>query len=414
MQRVKHVLRQINSFCQYVVVKTFQAVIRTKRILFGQASKCKQGDSSAILVIRLDEIGDMVLMSPFLRELRRNYPSAHITLVIKPEVYNLVELCPYVNKILIFPRRGRRYSFYSNLWKAILFSYRYFRKKHYDLALVPRFDEDRGYGAGILAFLSSASRRIGYSEYVLPHKMLSDRGYDGFYTNVLLSPIPFVSHEVERNLDLLRFIGCSISNAELEVWTEERDLANVKNILGGSTVKSLKKVAVVLSAGRRNKEWGVSSYVYVIQKLAEKYPIQAVLLGAGDDAEKKGEIFCLHTPNTVNLINRTTLRESIEALKLCDYYLGGDTGLLHIAAALKMQGGALFVNRLEWRKDGIDTPDRFGPWNSEILILQPLKPLPGCEHGCNHKNPHCILGIHIEEVLRSLILLLDKTFYEKQ
>ena len=140
-------------------------------------------------------------------------------------------------------------------------------------------------------------------------------------------------------------------------------------------------------------------------------PLQILLLGAGLDAEKKGELFCSCVPDTMNLINKTTLRESVEALKTCDCYLGGDTGLMHIAAALKMRGVALFVNRLEWRKDGIDTPDRFGPWKSEMSILQPNAPLPGCEHGCNCTDAHCIRAISVGEVQKQLMLLLDKNLY---
>ena len=71
----------------------------------------------SILVIRLDEIGDMVMMSPLLRELRRNYPSAHITLVVKPAVYNLVELCPYVDETLTFPKANGRGAFYVRLYE---------------------------------------------------------------------------------------------------------------------------------------------------------------------------------------------------------------------------------------------------------------------------------------------------------
>ncbi len=53
-----------------------------------------------VLVVRLDEIGDVVMTTPFLRELRRNLPQAWITLVVKPAVHNLVELCPYANLVM--------------------------------------------------------------------------------------------------------------------------------------------------------------------------------------------------------------------------------------------------------------------------------------------------------------------------
>ena len=403
----KKILSWGNHLFQYAIVETLHGL--GKVLYYGKSHDCRIQESHHIVVIRLDEIGDMVMMSPFLRELRRNYPTAQITLVVKSEVYNLVERCPYVNKVLSFSRKGGRCSFYRNLLHSLVFSYHYLKNRHYDLALVPRFDADAGYGGGMLAFLSGAKRRVGYSERVLPHKMISDKGYDGFYTDVLLPEGAVVSHEVERNFDILRFIGGIISDEELEVWTAEEDVAQIEEMLCNIALKHTKLVAVVLSAGRKNKEWDVQCYVKVIQKVASEIPLQVLLLGAGLSAEKKGKLFCSHVPNTINLINKTTLRESTEALRKCDCYLGGDTGLLHIAASLKMKGVALFVNRIEWRKDGLDTPDRFGPWKSEISVLQPAAPLSGCENGCNHKEAHCIFEIRVEDVIERLLEALKSS-----
>src|SRR5262245_2694196 len=55
-----------------------------------------------VLIVRLDEIGDVVLMTPFLRELRRLLPTAWITLVVKPALQELVALCPYTNEVLTY------------------------------------------------------------------------------------------------------------------------------------------------------------------------------------------------------------------------------------------------------------------------------------------------------------------------
>ena len=57
-------------------------------------------DNKNILVIRTDAIGDFILTSPVLRELRKNYPDSHITLVCNPLVYDLAEKCPYIDEIL--------------------------------------------------------------------------------------------------------------------------------------------------------------------------------------------------------------------------------------------------------------------------------------------------------------------------
>lgn len=198
--------------------------------LCGNGNAVANSTVQRILVVRLDEIGDMVLMSPFLRELRRNYPEAEITLVVKPAVYNLVELCPYVNHIKIFKRPSSgRGMFFRLLWASKKFVSEELNGG-YDLALVPRFDSDAGYGAGFIAFFSKAIRRVGYASAATKAKFESDAGYDALYTEFV--PIkPGIEHEVERNLDVLRYLGCTIKDTNLEIWADMEDEDAASNML---------------------------------------------------------------------------------------------------------------------------------------------------------------------------------------
>lgn len=398
----KRILCQINHVIQYALIRTLQAMSGD----WEKNPKLEKHRRFSILVIRLDEIGDMVLMSPFLRELRRNFPKAHITLVVNSVVYNIVELCPYVDEILQLKRSRGRFAFYSIVYRTLRFAWRYLRKKQFDLAIVPRFDSDRYYGASLLAFFSGAKSRVGYSEHVLHSKMILDRGYDGLYTDVLQSDRNQICHEVERNLDVLRFLGNRISDSKLEIWTNEQDEIKAERILLKYDFHDKKTIAVVLAAGRRNKEWPVQSYVSVIERLQKEMPIQVVLLGAGEPSISYGKVFCDAVPDTINLINRTTLRESAEILRKCDCYLGGDTGLMHIAATLKIPGIALFANHLDWMREGIDTPDRFGPWNSPIICIQPPCAASGEEEGF----VECLYigGISVELVQENLAHIIKK------
>ena len=183
-----------------------------------------------ILIVRLDEIGDMVLMSPFLRELRHGCPQARITLVVKPAVFNLVELCPYVDEVLAYPRAAGRFAPFLHIWQAFSFARKNLWAKEFTLAIVPRFDADASYGAGWLAFFSGAKRRLGYPSCALPSKEKTDRGLDRLYTDFV--PVrPGVCHEVERNLDVLRYLGIEIHSEELEVWTDAQDEARAEELL---------------------------------------------------------------------------------------------------------------------------------------------------------------------------------------
>ena len=401
---IKQFLRRGNILLQSLLVGIVQCVAERNSSDDTDACAADKGQSR-ILVVRLDEIGDMVLMSPFLRELRRNCHHAHITLVVSPVVYNLVEYCPYVDHVVCAPGRGR-WAFYRNIWGMRAFISVLAGDKEIDLAIVPRFDSDSRYGAGLIAFLTGAKRRVGYGAGVLPNKSVSDKAFDGLYTDTMQVQSLIVRHEVERNLDILHFaIGeAAVPTKNLELWTNEQDCANADRILR-ECVNDGKRIAVLLSAGRRNKEWPVASYVSVIQSLKRQMEIQVVLLGAGAPADSYGREFCASIPDALNAIGRTTLRESIEVLRRCDCYLGGDTGLMHMAAALGLPGVVLFASNMECSPEGMDTPERFGPWNSKMTVLRPENVERRSESRGMVQSPY-IRGIDIEDVKSGLFACL--------
>src|SRR5215813_1977354 len=93
-------------------------------------------DARSILIVRLDTIGDLVLMSPFIRELRRLNPNAWITLGVDPRFVNLIELCPAVNAVVTFEScynvSGRRSL--ELHFRALRLARKHFWKRQFDLA----------------------------------------------------------------------------------------------------------------------------------------------------------------------------------------------------------------------------------------------------------------------------------------
>lgn len=179
-----------------------------------------------ILVVRLDAIGDNVLNSGFLRELRRNYPSANITLVVNPTVYSLVELCPYVNEIysIAAPK-----DFISWLESAVKLCSEKLWRKYFDLCIYPRWDIDYYY-ASLLCFLSGAKERIGYSTKVYPGKEKANSGYDIFFTKTIINPQNII-HETERNLFVLRAMGLTVQDTKNELWYSHEDFLYANELI---------------------------------------------------------------------------------------------------------------------------------------------------------------------------------------
>ena len=353
-----------------------------------------------ILIVRLDELGDMVLSTPFIRGMRKIYPNAHISLVVKNELSELFELCPYVNEIYGYERAVQRFSFVKSFFKMRKF----IREKgleDYDLAVVPRWDTDDGYFAGLLAFLSNATNRIGYSEDVNNSKKKSDKGYNRFYTKIIPSRSG-VQHEVERGLDIIQFLGGYIENKNLELWCSEEDQKRALSILNfdSNSNKYRKRIALFMTAGSNRREWKETYFKKVIENILVMDRCQFVLMGLGKNAESKAlNIKKNFTDDKVlNLTGKLSLRETYAVLKLCDIYLGGDTGPMHMAAAAGLKGVVLSCHPITGLLEHYNSPARFGPWNDDkMLVLRP-KPMPGCEGGCNHDEAHCINNISVSEV----------------
>ena len=319
-------------------------------------------DTNKILIVRLDEIGDVVLATPFLRELRKNYPNAHITLIVKPQTYNLVELCPYVDRILTFKRYQGRFGFFINILKTYSFAEKFLQKEKFDLAIIPRCDTDV-YGASYLAYFSKAKCRVAYSEKVSPIKAIENKGFDGFFTDVIKETKHI--HEVERNLDVIRYLGGKINDDCLEAYIEK---GNTKRI--PESMQSLQFV-IATATSSVEKEWDIEKYIQVINEIKKKFNVDVTLIGNGKRAEKQADILEQSCDIKNNLVNKTSLRESLLILKNADIYLGGDTGPTHLAASVGLKGIALFSKRYTPENYGYNCPERFGPWKSAIDVLCP-------------------------------------------
>lgn len=320
-----------------------------------------------VLVLKTDEIGDFVLASAFLRELRLMLPNAKITLVVNATTYNLAELCPYVNEIIIYNQDVSRYIRPFILpWRAFKLGYCTLKQKNFDIALIPRWDADCYYTA-YLAYFSCAKRRVGFSENVSSWKQVMNKGFDLMFTEVLHDEQP--KHEVDRCLDLIRYLGGSPSSDALELWTNSIDDNFAECLLTNISTKIL--VAFCPGAGVVNRQWPSDSFVELGHWLKKHYDLSFIIIGGLNDKILGKNIGAELKQETIDLTGITTLRQTIALLKRCDLYVGSDTGAMHIAAA----AGVPIVEISCFPVDGpnwhLNSPLRFGPWKVTHKISQP-------------------------------------------
>lgn len=360
-----------------------------------------------VLVLRLDEVGDVTMTTAFLREVRRNLPRAWITLVVKPTLRNLVERCPHVNEVLTYDWRARaELAEWRRRWRAVRWAWTHLVPRRFDLAILPRWDADY-HQATFLAYASGAPWRVGYSETVTAHKRRVNRGFDLLLTHALEDATP--KHEVERPLDLIRFLGGTVEEDRLEVWPGPEDDAYAERIFRDRQVASGEVLVGFAPSGGNSplKQWPVHHFVELGRRFHRVCSGRLLVVGGQGEEALGVEIERALGPSTINLVGATTLRQMAALLKRCHLVVGNDAGPMHVAAALGVPVVALF---------GASCPHRFGPWgNGHRVLWTPLPcgpcfqtPHVSCCSQCIFDRPHCILGIAMEEVQRAVEEILLK------
>lgn len=350
-----------------------------------------------VLVIRPDRIGDVVLSSPFLRELRRSLPAdAHITLLTRPEVRELVALCPYVDEVLSYRwemawNRSRRIR-YS---RALALAREHLWPRHLELAILPRWDVDRD-NALVIAYLSGAAVRVGYVQQT---SLALRRGED--FTGLLTHPFrqPHIRHELEHGLEMVRWLGGRVEDDRPELWLGDDDRAWARQFLaqhGHDAARPL--VALAPGTGEPKRNWPLERYTALAVWLQAEMGARVLLIGGPQEQPAAEAIQTALGGRGMVAAGRAGLRHTAALLEHCALYVGGDTGPMHMAAAAGATVVAISCHPQTGSPASPHAPVRFGPWGAGHLVLQPPTPLPPCTDQCLAREPHCITGVSYEAV----------------
>ncbi len=372
----------------------------------GRRQKIELSQAKRILVVRLDNIGEVVLTTPFLRELRKNALHAWITLIVKPEVYNLVEFCPYVNEVLTYDWQvPSRLSKSVKHLRALKLAVSRLWKRRFDLAISSRWDIDYEHSS-FLTYFSGAKQRTAYSERTRYKKYRPRRGYDKLFTHLFTDKA--LKHEVEYNLGMIKLLGGRIEEDGLELWPDKDDEDLARSILKKNNLaRDSSLVGIGIGASALQKRWPIERFLELIRWfLKESDSTKILILG-----DKNEVSLCDYIKRHLdrNLLNRvidvaglTTLRQTAALLKQCSLYVGNDSGPKHIAAALKVP----VVEISNWPKSGYKfsdySPYRHRPWKVRHILVSPDASLSPCQGECQSSKPHCILQVTAEDAKEAI------------
>lgn len=368
-------------------------------------------EKTQMLVIMDAGVGDLICFSGALREIRRLYPQAAITLVIFPPGFKIAEQCPYIDFLL-----GNEHLPVLRHASELFPAHAEYAAQH---LLAQRFDLAFVFGhyanAYLLAYMTGAKERIGHAGS-FTEGGLSREDCAALLTRPLQEPVQLL-HMADLCFDVLdRLLAAPVADRSLELWLTGADIAGVREKLAplGAPLAGRRLIAIGLGGSTQRKHWPPAAYAAFLHLLLQEEP-QAffLLLGGRDDAKEAAEIErALGKKRALHLAGKLDFRETASAMTLCSSYIGNDTSLLHMAAVIGLPVLEICCYGADLPLDEKAIPMHHYPYRTPSVIVQPARALADCgeeprnAYGCKHeREAHCIASIEPQTVLEAYHLL---------
>ena len=382
----------------------------------GYRENCPLGGGN-ILIIHDGGAGDFVTETATIREIRRLYPKAHITLVVFAAAYQLAETCPYVDELISNSR--------SFQWLDIPASYRWnmdFARQLLERRFDICFTLTCWAETALLAYMSGTKIQIASVIDCPKDKSVNGeqkRFFQNFATDI--APTENCKHIVDMYLSSIdNLLKMPVADRSLELWTTPADNRIAKNFIGDAGTKNL--FAVAFGGSALTKHYPPEKYAQVLQMIvAEEADAKFILLGAGQNdvisAETVKQFFPkFYAEHIIDLTNKLNYRQSAAILRCCKMYIGNDTGMMHVAEAMKLPCLVQFSFPADLPTDSHDAPRRLYPYNVPTVVILPAHALPECaadksynSQGCKVSDkPHCIATIEPETIFKGYKILQDR------
>ena len=328
-----------------------------------------------VLVVRLRSIGDTVLTTPSLDSLRRFLPEAQIDILLEDWVAPVLDGFDAVDNVLAFKKDDLKARLKMSLQ---------IRKNKYDAVI----NLHGGTTAGFFVRASAAKYRIGYDFY----------RYKRFHTHLfsLSDCINFWQtdqlHSAEQQLALLGLAGIPVEDKP------KSRLAIIQN----SKFKIQNYALIHPVAAFDTKQWATENFARVAEFLSEK-GLQIAAVATQKEREILENLKKISNAPIVTF-DDLSLPEITALASRAKIFVGNDSGIAHIAAAVKTPSVVIFgsSNRTHWR-----------PWTDapNEIVYENLPCQPCAGHFCKEFDaPKCILSVKTESVIEAIEkVLVDET-----
>ncbi len=329
-----------------------------------------------ILLYQTAFLGDLILTTPLIESVKKIYPSSFLAVISKPFGKDVLKNNPFVDELIIFDKK--KDSAFSLIKKI---------KGKFDIAISPH----RSHRASYILFLSQIKKRIGFDK----------SGFSFLYTDLI--PHKFDgTHEIDRNLKLLEKLPDYdklkiVKNPKLFLNEEEDNFFKKINI------EDKKYIVVAPGSKWATKRWTPEGFAAVVDFIF-KIGYQAVLIGGAEDKDTANKIIELSNRKPLDLVGKTSLRETFSIIKHSLLLVSNDSAPVHMAVSFDVPVIDIY---------GPTVKDfGFYPYKNGIVVeIEGLKCRPCGLHGhkeCPIKTHECMEKIKPDMVIDKIDKILTK------
>jgi heptosyltransferase-3 len=267
-----------------------------------------------ILVIQLRRIGDVLMCTPAVRSLRKNFPKAFMAFLTEKESAAILSENPYLDELIALDRKKYKNPWYSlkSLWKV--------RKKKFDL-VIDFFGNPR---SAYFSFFSGAKVRLGYTFH--QRKM--------FY-NLIAYVNSTPQYAALARLEALSLIGIKEADCRLDFFLSKEAQKFAESFFIQENVDSSKlSISVSPTSRRAFNRYPLERYAQICDWLVSKYNAEIILVWGPKEKEVVEKLSALISHKPKMSRETSSLQELGAILKKCDIHLGNDNGTKHIAVAM--------------------------------------------------------------------------------
>lgn len=322
-----------------------------------------------VLIVRMSAMGDLIQTTPLPRAIKAAQPDAHVTWLAQSPFASLLEHNPHLDEIIATPHRSLRPGDLLEAWWKI-------KRGEFTVAVDPQ---------GLLksacaTWMSGAPWRIGKEEA----REVADFAY-----NHIIPERWDQTYVSQRYLELCEPLGADRDDYIPEVFLVDEDFGPTNGLYDAEALDGPRPVvALAPFAAEARKEWPPEYWVQLGDLLTEELDAQVIIPGSAGEREKARGLGDQMKRPAIVFAGKTNMRQAAAFLQRVDLFVGGESGLTHMAFAVGTPLACIVG----------PTPLRNGPKgpNARTVFAEGIDCRPCRDRHCEHRK--CLMQVTPEMV----------------